>query len=172
MNAEAPLIGITNEIISLTESRIENSSQHPESYMSERFRIMHSQQGELVHHLVKYAKGANAGPSYFLGAIITHEMIPQNQKFSPLSQNHIHSAFATLIDFMLEPQPDTQWESRHEWFAKLAKDSPPYIQWLITTSQKYDPNHIKGQFVIGGLFVFTPFYMREEARQLERSLYK
>lgn len=175
--AERPILGITEEMVGLTQDRVEPLSEDLVSYVRGVSMRMSRQQPEL-HGYLKIAgmeSGVSDALAFALGSSLTYEMIPQTQIDVPLSTTQVQVIHRTLLEHSGTEDEDGKQKAVLElsWFIdKLRSDSPSYVGWLGEMVYGIDDESAKKDFILGAVLASMPFYMRAEAQEMERTLFQ
>lgn len=139
---------------------------------------MRTEQPELFAYIQLAAGYATDLSAYGSGALLTYSILPKSHTQKPLTKGEIGAMKHTLAEHVVHKEQDGKQKAVIElsWFRdKIEKDSPIFIGWLQDSLKQIgSTNGKKGKlsFALGAIHVLMPFYMREEAREMEQTLFK
>lgn len=114
--------------------------------------------------------------AFSLGAAQAYDMLPRFHTQTPLTRGEIN-VMGNILNSHIIKKGDGERNQRavidSSWFiGKLRDDSPDFADWLVKTLRDIENEDGKENFLLGVAQTTMPFLMREEARQLEQSLYR
>lgn len=113
--------------------------------------------------------------AYGLGISLTYEILPKFHTERPVTTNEISVMHQSFIEHVAHEEQDGKQKVVVElaWFIeKLWEDSPIFVNWLVDRIEQIESIEEKNSFLVGVMHTVIPFFMREEAREMEHVLFK
>lgn len=172
-------LGISLEAINSTDRNYELLIDDMPLFIKLVFDKMEIEQLELHRRLLRSSmeKPTEIGMLAFsLGAAQAYDMLPEFHTQTPLTRGEIN-AMGNILNSHIVKKEDKKGDQRavidSSWFiGKLRDDSPYFAEWLVKTLKDIENEDAKENFLLGVAQTTIPFFMREEARQLEQALYR
>lgn len=107
-----------------------------------------------------------------ISTTMSYKMLPEEMRRDKLEQKHIDVVRRSMFESQNPNTPGAKSATVNVSWAlgKLQKDSPAYVEWLNDSLTSMDTKEAQSDFVLGAIVVVLPFYMREEARRMEKRL--
>lgn len=183
MTERASKMGISQEAIDGVDRRSAAFERTIPSYIRVVYGRIKTEQKELFDYIKQEHKQHSLLQSfrteyimtYALGASLTYDMLPDFHTQKPLTSGEIDAMHQSLLEHTIfeESNGEKSPECDLSWFVKkLEKDSPSFLAWLSEASEQIDDDGKKRIFIKGSLQVAMPFYMREEAKEMEQALFR
>ena len=125
----------------------------------------------LVDEMLQHG-GLKDPHAYALGVTLTYKVLPQILTLVPLTVDEIGAMLATLAEHTVARIKDGKQEAGIDlsWFgSKLQEDSPDFMDLLESVLEKDEDS--QGSFLLGTIQVAMPFFMREEAREMDQEFF-
>lgn len=176
MSERLSKLGITQKAIEASMKNYDSFGDDAPSLIRGVLGRMYREQQELYEYITSRAEKKISVPAdlfgYGLGAALTYEMLPKSHTQNPLSTDEINAMHQTFVEYAETEVKDGQEETTIEWFLdRLKKDSPDFAGWLWESMNNIGYEDGKGNFLMGVIHVAVPFYMREEAKELDKKLF-
>lgn len=138
-------------------------------------RKISKEQPELYKYLRVWAQNSGGDLlAYSLGTSLTYDLLPESHTKEPLTIEEISTMHQNLVehatyeeDEQKKPVIDLSW-----FIDKLEADSPIFKNWLVESIRTIEGMEGKKSFLMGVTHVAMPFYMREEAKEMEQTLFR
>ena len=170
-------LGVTQETIKESIEHSDAFENDIPSFIRDVSRRISGEQPELYGYIQLSARhsGVTDLLAYGLGVSLTYDILPTSHTQKPLTTSEISAMHHTFVEYATREEHDGKQKAVIElsWFIdKLREDSPILIDWLTESIDTIEDMGEKKSFTLGVIHVSMPFFMREEAKEMERVLFK
>lgn len=171
-------LGISQEVIEDLDRRSHVFKKYPIPFIGGVFKRIKEEQRELYEYIQLSALDLDKEEdllAYNLGVALTYNMLPKFHIQIPLTADNIIVVMQTFKESIVFKEQDGEREPIIDllWFmGKLREDSPAFMVWLGNNSAEIENMIGKEGFLKGAIHASLPFFMREEAKEMERKLYR
>ena len=173
---------ITPELVEDSFSHLGKSQVEEDAFIDSCLKEMELKQPYLDAYLkkavIKSGVGnENNGMMFRFGAAWAYTMIPTNHREELLTIDHINSTHASIVENSsriedIDSRQGMALVNLSGFVDKIGEESPAFCEWLADAVEAVEDRQGKAQFMFSALLVVMPFYMRAEARRLEKDLFK
>lgn len=176
-------MGISQDAIDSVDRRSAAFERTIPSYVRIVYGRIKEEQKELFDYIKQEHKqlsslqssGSGYIMAYALGVSLTYDMLPDSHTQKPLTSGEIDAMNQSLLEHTVFEEQNGERKTVLDltWFIeKLKNDSPSFLVWLNEAMTQLNDDGKKRVFIKGALQVAMPFYMREEAREMEETLFR
>ena len=171
-------LGVTQEAIKACDEYSNPFEDDIPSFIKGISRRIWREQPELYGYIklsAQHYSGIVDLLAYGLGVSLTYDILPRSHTQRPLTTSEISAMHHTLVEHASREEQEDKQKAVIElsWFIdKLEEDSSIFIDWLQDSLEQIESMEGKKSFILGAIHVAMPFYMREEAKEMEHVLFK
>ena len=171
-------LGVSQESIDATAKHSDPFEDDALSFIKGVLGRIRREQPQLYVYTKLAAKNSGVTDllAYGLGISLVYDLLPKSHTQNLLTTDQIGAMNSTLIEHLTTEEEDgkqTTAINELAWFiSKLEEDSPAFTGWLTASVQAIESMESKKSFILGVIHTSMPFYMREEAREMEQALFR